>query len=103
MARYPLLKNLGGLIHLMPVLPTTTKSLRRLLMLEALQDRTLLSAGNLIALFEGALGSALDSQEIPISVLPADFGLHGAHTTLAFHLQAANGSAFDPAPVQIRN
>ncbi len=74
----------------------------RLLEIERLEARELLSAAHVFAQFDGLLPSAADTVQIPITLAPADFTLAGGKTILGFQLKAGTSSSLDPAAVQIR-
>ena len=67
--------------------------------LEQFEDRRLLAgdAGNVFAQFDGRATDAAPSGEIRFVVTASDFQLRGGKTLLGFHVQAAEGSALDPA------
>jgi hypothetical protein len=70
--------------------------------MEFLEDRTLLAlAGNVFATFEGLLANPGDSRQIPISLNSTDFQPGGSKPVLGFHVLQSDGSALDPATVQI--
>src|SRR5262245_37145 len=74
---------------------------RHFLRIEPLEDRTLLTAGNVFALFAGDV-PASGSRQINVSVQgTADFTLSGGKTLVGI-LTQADGSSLNPAVTQVK-
>src|SRR5262245_50021021 len=72
---------------------------------EQLESRTMLAgdAAHVFAKFDGVLGAAGISAQVPISITPGDFTLPHGKASLGFQVVAPDGSRLDPAVVRIRD
>jgi hypothetical protein len=70
--------------------------------LELLEDRTLPSAANIFAQFDGALANAAATDHVNINVLSTDFTLSASTVSLGFALSAGTGSSLDPAAIGVQ-
>ena len=74
------------------------------LRLEILEDRTLLSAANVFAAFDGIVQNSSDIEHVNLALTQQNFTLNASHAVqLGFHVGAPTGSTLDPATVVVHN
>lgn len=83
--------------------PTVRRPFRRsaTLLMEQLEDRTLLDAANIFAAFTGALVTGETQDTVRVSLAANNFTIGGGNATLGFIVRPGPGSGLAPNPVHI--